>query len=84
MTRPILWPISLALIVAACSQPGTTGDPDSSTTQSSTLVAPTRTTTGALPSEWPAAEVTHVVDGDTIDVRLESGSSDTLRLIGIN
>lgn len=30
------------------------------------------------------AEVTRVVDGDTIEVRLESGSTETVRLIGTN
>ena len=36
------------------------------------------------PSGPITAQVTHVVDGDTIDVRLPGGSDDTVRYIGID
>jgi micrococcal nuclease len=36
------------------------------------------------PSGPLSARVTHVVDGDTIDVRLPDGSDDTVRYIGID
>jgi micrococcal nuclease len=36
------------------------------------------------PSSPTTADVTHVVDGDTIDVRLRDGSEDTVRYIGID
>src|SRR5690349_24159915 len=36
------------------------------------------------PSRPTSARVIHVVDGDTIDVRLQDGSDDTVRYIGID
>jgi micrococcal nuclease len=36
------------------------------------------------PSGPVSAKVTHVVDGDTIDVELEDGSEETVRYIGID
>lgn len=35
-------------------------------------------------SERRNATVTHVVDGDTVDVRYENGTTDTVRLVGID
>lgn len=37
-----------------------------------------------VPKDWQTATVLEVVDGDTIDVRLEDGSLEPLRLIGTN
>lgn len=37
-----------------------------------------------LPGGWSTADVVDVVDGDTIEVRLESDSLESLRLIGTN
>lgn len=43
---------------------------------------------GALPADTGATEraatVTHVVDGDTVEVRFADGSTDTVRLLGVD
>jgi micrococcal nuclease len=39
---------------------------------------------GSEPHEPTTAGVTHVVDGDTIDVRLSNGDDETVRYIGID
>ena len=79
--------------VASCAQPGTpvvevhpTTDPATSEAPEATPVGPT---IGPLPATGPVeanAIVEHVVDGDTIDVRLQSsaGSRERVRLIGID
>lgn len=38
----------------------------------------------SVPAGWTRVDVVEVIDGDTIEVRFEDGSQDTLRLIGIN
>lgn len=60
----------------------TTNSPATTTTSTATST----TTAGGvtLPVGWASAEVVEVIDGDTIDVRLEGGSVERLRLIGIN
>ena len=82
-----------SLAVASCAQPGTpvvevrpTTDPATAGPGGTTLVAPT---VGPLPATGPVeanAVVEHVVDGDTIDVRLQSSSGrrERVRLIGID
>jgi micrococcal nuclease len=72
----------------------TTGVPGPSTTgtspeqETSTTVVPTTThppsSTSPLPDGWSRAWVVNVVDGDTIDIRLETGEEERVRLIGIN
>jgi hypothetical protein len=38
----------------------------------------------AAPADAEVVTVTRITDGDTIDVRTESGATDTIRLIGVN
>jgi micrococcal nuclease len=55
--------------------------PPSATTSTSRpgVVGPT-----SAPAGWARGEVVRVVDGDTIEVRLEAGTTETVRLIGTN
>lgn len=67
----------------------TTTIPGSATHASTSTLAETTTKSTAssltsLPPAWVSAEVVAVIDGDTIDVRLEDRSVQPLRLIGTN
>jgi len=62
----------------------TTTLPGTSTTTSVETTSAAARGLAALPPGWARAEVVEVVDGDTIDVRLEDGTVEPLRLIGTN
>lgn len=63
----------------------TTSTNTTSTAESqSTSTTPASEPDSALPAGWTRADVVEVLDGDTIEVRFEDGSEDTVRLIGIN
>ncbi|MGH3650040.1 MAG: lamin tail domain-containing protein [Acidimicrobiia bacterium] len=89
---------TLALAAPSTTAPaGSTTTTDSSEPTTSTTVpkpAPSSTSTTAaapdsaapapLPPGWSSAEVSNVVDGDTIDVLLDGGREERVRLIGTN
>ena len=67
--RPLLVAlVALSLALAGCSV--SVGGPDATTT--------------LAPGDGRQATVTSVVDGDTIEVRFDDGSTDTVRLLGID
>ena len=83
--------IGAAESTTSSGEPTTTSMPAATTT---TTVAPAGTTTVAsttsvvgpipIPPGWEVATVLSVTDGDTIEVRLEYGTVERLRLIGTN
>jgi micrococcal nuclease len=72
--------------VVPTGQPPTTAGADStptvSPTASQSTTAPTRTTLSS-PRQWTVT-VTEVVDGDTMDVRFENGTTEQVRLLGVD
>lgn len=76
---PIGITTTTTLTVASTS---TSAVPPTTLLSSSTTSSPDGAT--PVPTGWALAEVVNVVDGDTIDVRLEDGSVEALRLIGTN
>jgi micrococcal nuclease len=76
----------LVLVALAGCTVGVTDSPaDDADTPASGTLPDTNGTNLTLPSaERVSVEVTNVVDGDTIDVRLPDGSEDTVRLLGID
>lgn len=98
--RSLTWIIGLSLPVVfvvgvwvggsdpeATPSTTTTGASTTSTTPTTTVASSTTSRGGGpapAPPGWETATVVDVVDGDTIDVRLEDGSVEPLRLIGTN
>ncbi|GAB7092867.1 hypothetical protein JCM30237_00190 [Halolamina litorea] len=81
--------VCLLLVFAGCAAgPAATdgGDPLGTGTAASTDTAGTAEFPPAEPPKENAieAEVTRVVDGDTVDVRLPNGTEDTVRLLGVD
>jgi len=77
----------LALVLAGCSGPlaveqSATATPDNS--QSAGVSPGTATLTAGETTLGPTVEVVEVVDGDTIDIRYDNGSTDTVRLLGVD
>lgn len=87
--------VALLIAVAGCGTTGVAG-PE---TQTSPVDTPTAAVDGSAkapidaegtgrddfePAKAVDVTVVHVVDGDTIDVRLPDGSEDTVRLVGID
>ncbi len=76
--------------VTAPSEPTTTARPTSSSTAIGTptpTTAPTSRATAPTIQQEPVgetAEVTHVVDGDTVDIRTTAGRQARIRVIGID
>ncbi|MFB6311662.1 MAG: lamin tail domain-containing protein [Salinirussus sp.] len=74
--------IGIALLIISAGCTGIAVDPGS---PPSTAGEPTGTGTPLSPSSnGLVVTVTDVVDGDTIDVRYQNGTSDTVRLLGID
>ena len=94
--RPPFLLLLLALPLATCSgesaqrltsePPATTSTTNTTTTvERTTTSAPDETTTSTSTTTTSVSDVvTHVTDGDTFDVRTAAGSSERVRIIGIN
>ena len=85
--------LCLLLVLAGCAgaPAGTDGgaEPSPATASPVSSAAPASATIDAPPAATPKpdaleAEVTDIVDGDTIDVRFPNGSEDTVRLLGVD
>jgi len=68
MHRHVMWFLSAPLLLAGCTHGSTSG----------TVVIPGTTHRGSV------AEITHVVDGDTVDLEFPDGASERARLLGID
>ena len=74
--------LAVALVALAGCSTGVSDDP---TAPTETLASPDAALdTDFEPAGRVAARVTAVVDGDTIDVRLANGTTETIRLLGID
>jgi micrococcal nuclease len=75
---------------AATPTPTATATPVTTTPEPTPVTTPTPTPTPTPASETPSepgrltVTVTDVVDGDTIDIRYEDGTTDTVRLLGVD
>ena len=81
MRRTIVLIITLLIVLIACRQ-----GPEAAPTpapQATTETAETTVTTAPTAEPGTLAQVTHIVDGDTIDVRI-NGATFRVRYIGIN
>jgi micrococcal nuclease len=74
----------LAVVVLAGCSIGVSDSPADGGPQTPTLPADNGTNLTLPSAERVSVEVTTVVDGDTIDVRLPDGSEDTVRLLGVD
>jgi micrococcal nuclease len=72
--RPLA--LALLLVVAGCS--GATVDTPTAGDGTPRAAAP------ATPEPVVTATVTRVVDGDTLEIRFENGTEDTVRLVGVD
>ena len=78
LTMAIVGVLVLAGCMGASTGPTNTTDAGSNATQTSSgIVIPSGATTYE-------ATVTQVTDGDTVEVRLENGTTDTVRLLGVD
>jgi|AntDeeMinimDraft_5_1070356.scaffolds.fasta_scaffold10144_3 micrococcal nuclease len=93
--RRLAWVLVVCVVLAGCvgSNPGTTeptastaGTPEATTVSGTTTVPETTTPVGTTidPARGRVATVTEIVDGDTVEVRYANGTTDTVRLLGVD
>jgi micrococcal nuclease len=80
--------LCLLVVLAGCSGPFAVDSPDGDASSGSVSAAASPDTASTLTAgettAGPTVTVVEVVDGDTIDVRYENGSTDTVRLLGVD
>ena len=79
-------PTTEAPTATPTATPKTTTDTPSTATQTPTSTPRTTTSTSGSPSpqtEW-TVEIVRVIDGDTMEVRMPDGSTETIRLLGVD
>ena len=86
MTRAARLLVVLAVVAfAGCTVSISGGTPDTTLSETPVSTPPNGSTNLTVPgAEHVSVEVTRVVDGDTIDVRMPDESEDTVRLIGVD
>lgn len=82
--------VVLAVVLAGCSGAGPTGEPKTGMTTATPSQATGATTAVATPTPVPATKpqvtvtVEKVVDGDTIRIRYQNDTTDTVRMLGVD
>ncbi|WP_435096516.1 lamin tail domain-containing protein [Halarchaeum sp. P4] len=88
MKRPTLLALCLCLlcVTAGCVSPGSSPTPETTATDGTTASGPTTGDAANLSPRGATlnATVVDVADGDTVDVRFANGTTDTVRLVGID